>query len=297
MPDPVSPPESYPLEFRALVVRELETVGLGLKEWQDGGVAVETEDGSERFFNLANLFQRLAGLSSDEATGLVRTFCQHATMGNPDELAAMPTTMEEAADRLMVRIGRPSEDGSNAVWQGPGVEELSVQLVIDFPTMLAYVPAAMIGKSETPPQEWLYRGLDQLAARTPEGWLRLTHEAEGIYCGHADDSCDAARALVICELTNSDDLGWLVAIPTRDWLFARKVEKEGVPYFHLLKVIATQAMADNPHPISDDVFWVRPGKPWERFRIDFEDEKVTVYPPAELAEALELKVEEGEPGA
>ena len=292
MTDPAPTPESYPLEFRALLVRELETVGLGLKAWRDGGIEVETETGSDRFFSLASLYQRVTTASPDDTLTLVRTFCQYATVGDPDELASMPTTMEDAADRLMVRIAQPSEDGTNAVWPVPGIEDLSVQLVIDFPTMLAYVPAAMIAKSETPANEWLYRGLDHLAARTPEGWLRLTHEAEGIYCGHADDSYDAARALVICELTNSDDLGWLVAIPNRDWLFARRVEKEGLPYFHLLKVLARQAMADQPHPLTDEIFWIRPGKSWERFRIEFEDEKVTVYPPPEFAQLLELKLDE-----
>lgn len=294
MADADAVPESYPMDFRALVVRELEAVGLGLKGWRDGGIEFEKEDGSDQFLSLVTLYQRVSGASSEDALTLVRTFCQHATFGNPDELSAMPTTMEDAAERLMVRIGKPTEDGTNAVWPVPGVEELSVQLVIDFPSMLAYVPAAMVEKSETPANEWLYRALDQLASRTPEGWLKLTHEAEGIYCGHADDCYDAARALVICEVTSCDDLGWLVTIPNRDWLFARKVEKEGLPYFHLLKVLARQAMADQPHPLSDEIFWIRPGKIWERFRIDFEDEKVTVYPPPDFAAALELKLEEGE---
>jgi hypothetical protein len=300
VPDEFAPvSESFPFEFRALVVRELEAIGLGIKEWRDGGLAVEREDGTEQFLGLANLFRRVSAGPQEAAAEVVRDFIQQSHAGKPAELAEqMPSTMEEASDRLLVRISRPFEADEKAPWSTTvlGIDDLAISLVIDFPTMMAFVSEEMLARSSTPTVEWLYLGLLNLQNRTPEDWLRLLHAEEGIWCGHADDSYDAARALVLCDLTDCDDLGWLMAIPTRDWLFARKVEPAGVPYFHLLKVIARNVIAEQPYPISDDVYWVRPGKPWERFRIDLEENQVTVYPPAEFAEALNIPVEDGPTG-
>jgi hypothetical protein len=291
-------PASYPFEFRALVVRELEAIGLGVKDWRDGGLDVETEDGGEQFLGLANLYRQVTGHPPEAGEQLVRQFLDNARVGRPEELAQLPDTLEQAAERLMARLGRPFEDGDKAPWATPvpGADDLAVGLVIDYPTMMAFVPAAMMARSDTPPHDWVLRGLTNLMARAPENWLQLVHEQEGIWCGHAEDSYDASRALVLCDLTGSDDLGWLVAVPARDWLFARKVEPAGLPYFHLLKVIAGRVFADQPYPISDQVYWVRPGRPWERFRIDVEDDKVTVYPPPEFAAALDIRMDE-EPGA
>ena len=286
-------PDSYPFEFRALVVRELEALGLGVKAWRDGGLDVEIDDGREQFLGLENLFRRVTSNPPEATDQIVRQFFENARLGRPEEVDQLPNTMEEASERLMARIGRPFGDDEKAPWATPvlGIDDLAISLVVDFRTMMAFVSPEMMGRSETDAVEWLYLALLNLQTRAPEGWLHLLHEQEGIWCGHAEDSYDASRALVLCELTNSDELGWLVAIPARDWLFARKVEQAGLPYFHLLRVIAKTAFAEQPYPISDEVYWVRPGKPWERFRIDVEDDKVTVYPPPEFAAALNLVVE------
>jgi hypothetical protein len=288
-------PEKYPLEFRVAVVRELEAIGLGIKDWRDGGVEVEAGDGGEQFLGLANLFRRVSANPPEATDELVRDFFRNLAAGNPAEIAEqMPASIEEAADRLFARVGRPFEETEAAPWSMPvpGAEELAISLVIDYPTMMVYASKEMVGRSATPPGEWVVKGLENLIAHTPERWLQLVHENEGIYCGHAEDSYDAARALVLCELTSSDDLGWLVTVPARDWVFARKVEEAGLPYFFVLKLIARSVVAEQPYPISDEVFWVRPGKAWERFRIDLDGDKVTIYPPAEFAAALNLKMEE-----
>lgn len=290
-------PASYPFEFRALVVRELEALGLGVKDWRDGGLDVEAEDGREQFLGLENLFRRVAGNPPEAADQIVRQFFENARVGKPAEMEQLPNTMEEAAERLMARVGRPFEADDKAPWSFPvlGLDDLAISLVVDFPTMMAFVSREMVERSATEAVEWLYLGLLNLQKRAPDGWLQLAHEQEGIWCGHAEDSYDASRALVLCELTNSDELGWLVTVPARDWLFARKVEEAGLPYFHLLKVIAKRVFAEQPYPISDEVYWVRPGRPWEKVRIDVEDEKVTVYPPPEFAAALGIQMEGSAP--
>ena len=301
-----APPEKYPFAFRAAVVRELEAHGLGIKEWRDGGVDLEREDGAEHFVPLFDLFRQVSAAPPEAAEGLVRQFfqppqSQPAQNEPPAELADMPRTMEEAAERLLVRVGRPFEEDERAPWAMPvpGAPDLSLSLVIDFPTMMAFVSPEMLAKSDTAAGDWVLRGLENLMRATPDGWFRLIHENEGIWAGNAGDSYDAARALVLCELTQSDDLGWLVTIPTRDWVFARKVDEEGLKFFHLLKLIAQSAISEQPHPISDEVYWVRPGQPWERIPIEIEGDQVKVYPPQAFAEALNLEVEEtpGEPSS
>lgn len=294
--DPAPPPDPYPFDFRKLVVQELEGFGLGLREWRDGGVVIERDDGSEQLVGLVNLYRSVTAAPPESAADLVRGFFQNARVGNPEELQALPTTMEDAADKLMVRLGRPFADSDKAPWgiTVPGVDDLAVHLVIDLPTMMAFVPGDMMAASATPAEDWLFRGFQNLAERTPADWFRLAQEEHGIWVGNTGDSYDAARALVLCDLTQSDELGWLVTIPARDWLFARKVEPAGLQFFHMLKLIANQVFAEQPYPISDEVYWVRPGKPWERFRVEFDGEKVTVYPSAEFAELLNLQVEGGE---
>lgn len=286
-------PEKYPFAFRAVVVRELEAIGLGIREWRAGGVEVESADGGEQFLGLANLFRRVTTNPPEAADELVRDFFQNLAAGHPAGIAEqMPESLAAAADQVFTRVGRPFDDTEAAPWSMPvpGAEELAVSLVIDYPTMMVYASKEMVGRSATPAGDWVVKGLENLMARTPENWLQKVQEDEGIYCGHAEDSYDAARALILCELTDSDELGWLVTIPARDWLFARKVEPDGLPYFFVLKLIARNVVAEQPYPISDEVYWVRPGKAWERFRIDIEGDKVTVYPPVEFAEALNLEM-------
>lgn len=294
MADDDTPVESYPFEFRALVVRELESCGLALKQWRDDGLEVERDDGREQYVGLANLYRRVISNPAELSGQLIRNFFRNAHVGDTVQLDRIPDQIGEAADRLRARLTTPFGDVDHAPWTMSldGVDELAVSLVLDYPTMMAFVTKPMAEKSVTPMEEWVQRGIANLKATAPDDWLQLVHPDEGIWCGHANDSYDAARALILCDLAECDDLGWLVCVPARDWLFARKVDSEGLNYFHLLKVIAERAYAEQPYPISDQVYWVRPGNRWSPFPIQIDDTQVTISPPPEFIAALELTPDE-----
>jgi hypothetical protein len=76
-----------------------------------------------------------------------------------------------------------------------------------------------------------------------------------------------------------------VAIPTRDWLFCRPVTPDGLPHFHLLKVLAERNYQNEPYPIPDEIYWVRDHK-WERFPIELADSEVRRMPPSGFLEAI-----------
>ncbi len=297
MADDDTPVEAYPFEFRALVVREMEAHGLELVEWRDDGLDAVGADGEPRYIGLANLYRRVITNPAEMAEGLVKEFFTNANVADAEQLSQIPDRIEDAPNQLRARITQPYGDAEHAPWtlQLDGADDLAVSLVLDFPTMMAFVTKSMADKTDTPMETWVARGIENLKATAPEDWLRLAHEEEGIWIGHANDSYDAARALILCDATESDELGWLVAIPARDWLFARKVDRDGLNYFHLLKVGAERAFAEQPYPITDQVYWVRPGNRWERFAITIDGQQVTVMPSKEFADALGLELaDEGE---
>lgn len=296
MADEDTPVESYPFEFRALVVRELEANGLALKRWRDDGLEVERGDGQAQYVGLANLYRRVITHPAELSEQLVRNFFQHAHIADTDQLDQIPDRLEDAADKLRVRLGRRYTEAEHAPWGLPldGVDDLAVSLVLDFPTMMAFVTRAMAERTDTPMEEWVARGLDNLRASAPDDWLRLLHADEGIWVGHVNDSYDAARALILCDATDCDELGWMVSVPARDWLFARKVDEAGLQFFHLLKIVAEKAFAEQPYPISDQVYWVRPGNRWTRFPIQIDGHQVTISPPPEFIDAMGLRMEDGE---
>jgi hypothetical protein len=294
MADEDTPVEGYPFEFRALVVRQLEAHGLALKEWRDDGLEVERPDGQQQYVGLANLYRRVITHPAEMSERLVEEFFRNAHIAETEQLSQIPDKIEDAADQLRARVGRPYGDADHAPWWMPldGADDLAVSLVLDFPTMMAFVTRPMADASDTPMEEWVHRGIENLKANAPDGWLRLAHADEGIYVSHENDSYDAARALILCDATEADALGWMVSIPARDWLFARKVDEAGLQFFHLLKIVAMRCHAEQPYPISDEVYWVRPGNRWTRFPINIVENQVTITPPQEFIDALGLEMED-----
>lgn len=277
-------------DFRALVEREMASLGFVVLGWSGPQLKyrLAAGDATPRELGTANLRKRVKLSGGGNAAGIVRDFIKNVTAVTAPDWK-MPDALEECPERLLPRIGQPFAAGGPSPWSDPvpGAGGLVVNLVIDFPTTMAYVTPDMMAKSATPPAEWVARALANLNALTKPDWLQTLRAEQGILCCHTTDSYDAARVLLLCERTGNDPAGWLVAVPARDWLFARKVEVAGAPHFHHLKLLAEKARKEQPYPISDKVFWVRPGHPWEEFRIEFEGGKVQVYPPSEFLKALD----------
>jgi hypothetical protein len=287
-----APPPTYPLKFRAAVVREIETLGLDLLSWRDDGIDVADPSGEQRFLSLANLYREISLQPPEETQDIVHRFIERVFVPSDDRPAELPETLDAGAERLMIRVGPPHADADNSPWSDfiPGVDDLVLSLVFDYPTMVAYVSKSMMADSSGTADQWVQQARLNLYNGTGEGWLQPAFPEMGIYAGNKQDSYDAARALVFHDLADKDEAGWLISLPSRDLLYARKVEPSGVPHFHMLKVLARDAVAKMPYPISDEVYWIRPSREWVKIRIDLEDERVNIYPPQELVDLLNIQI-------
>ena len=174
---------------------------------------------------------------------------------------------------------------------------LAINLVIDSDEYMTYVTQGMVEASGDSADAWLAVGVANLRDATPDDWLGTFHEETGMLGGHAGDSYDAARALVLEEFGEPSPAGWLVAVPARDWLFALPVTRESLPGVPLLKVLAQKSYAEDAYPICDEVFWVRAGV-WELLPVTLTDERADVSPSDAFVAALEElnAIEEGEVG-
>jgi hypothetical protein len=151
---------------------------------------------------------------------------------------------------------------------------------------MTYVTEGAVEGSGADADDWLEAGLDNLRDATPDDWLGVFHEESGLLGGHAGDSYDAARALVLDGLADPSPAGWLVAVPARDWLFALPVRPDKLSGVPLLKVLAEKSFAEDAYPICDEVFWVKDGV-WERFPIWLGNERADVTPGPGFLAAIE----------
>jgi hypothetical protein len=270
-----------------MVTKEMKSMGYEIVKWHEDGVDYKKGDQEKpNYMGLANLLRRVKSSEPEEAEGIIKQFLTNL-LGAMDSKDEMPETIEAAAPRLLPRIGKPFAKDVTQPWgkQFPGTQ-LQLNLVIDFPNTMAYVTKDLMNKSETPPGDWVDIALKNLMTRTDPKCLDLVREDEGLYCIHTNDSYDASRAMILCEMTGNDPAGWLVAVPARDWVFAMKVETKGIAHFHMMKHLAEKYFEKQPYPISDELFWVRPGKSWVVFKIEFKEDSIQVYPPEGFMEAL-----------
>ena len=283
---------TFPLKFRAAVVREVESLGLDLLSWRDDGIDIEDPAGEQRFVTLANLFREISLQPPEETSDIVHRFMQRVFVASEDRPAELPETLEAGAERLMIRVGPPHAEADNSPWSDfiPGVDDLVLSLVFDYPTMVAYVSKRMMGDSTSTADAWVQQARLNLYNGTGEGWLQPAYPEFGIFAGNKQDSYDAARALVFHDLVDKDPAGWLISLPSRDLLYARKVEPSGMTHFHMLKVLARDAVAKLPYPISDEVYWIRPGVEWVKIPIELTDDRVNIYPPQELVDILNIQL-------
>ncbi len=280
------------MKFRAAIVREVESLGLDLLSWRDDGIDVEDPSGDQRFVSLANIYREVNLQPPEETADIVHRFIQRVFVPSEDRPAELPDTLEAGAERLMIRVGPPHTEGDSAPWSDfiPGVDDLVLSLVFDYPTMVAYVSKRMLSDSSSTADAWVQQARLNLYNSTGEGWLQPAYPEMGIYAGNKQDSFDAARALVFHDLVDRDTAGWLISMPSRDLLYACKVESNNVTHFHMLKVLARDAMAKLPYPISEEVYWIRPGLEWVKIPIELTDDRVNIYPPQELVDILNIKL-------
>ncbi len=274
--------------FRDAVEAAARDLGFTVTRWLPAGVELTDTIGEMQVVHLVNLARRVKGTPPDDWPGMVRDFLAVATRAAPEV-----ESLAGVAGRLRVRLGRPfrADAGQALPWQLPvGGTGLAVNLVVDADRHMSYVGPADIESSDAPAEYWLGVALDNLAASTLAGWLAEVHAASGIRAGNAGDAYDAARGLVLDRVAPAGPAGWFVAVPARDWLFALPVRAAALDHLGVLKAAADRTAAADAYPITDRVFWVRPGGPfgvWEAVDLTADPAGVRLDPSAELLAALE----------
>ncbi len=283
-------------DFRETVKLRLAAVGFAVKRWHEDGLGLDctNADGEARYLGFSNLYRKCLDADRERWPAIVDDFLEVITLTTEKKDVQLPDDLAAAADRLLVRVGQPFQiKEGKGPWQKrlPGTD-LVLNLVVDSPRFMTYVTLEAMAKSDRPAGEWLDLALGNLKRSTPDDWITVLDETD-IMCGHCNDSYDAARALILSELREPPPGGWLLCIPSRDWVFALPAETSKLGQFHLLKVLAEKNYESKPYPITDQVFWVR-GRKWEVFKIEIDAEGIRVYPSDEFARALGMTVEDKE---
>lgn len=287
-------PTALPGGFRAAINSALAGLGYTVVGWEPDGVNVIAPDrDGEQFIGLSNLYRRAKAAEKPEWPQMIREFLGHVTgaLSGPK----IPEDLTTLSDRLRPRLGKPfSREGKAHPWgiplAGTGLE---INLVIDFPNMMAYVTDEMLSKTGADGEDLLDLALANLKAATAEDFFDQVSEEIDIVIGHTGDGYDAARALLIEDLMPESPAGFWVAIPSREELAVWPVSFEALSKIHVIQMFANDNYRDHAYPITNDVFWLWRGV-WYPFGITIDENNVTVSPPEEFMEALKELEGEGD---
>lgn len=283
-------------DFRESVKSQLASLGFTVTRWYEDGLGLDCVNaaGETRYLGFSNLYRKCLDADREQWPTIINDFLDVIVLTTQKQDVQMPDDLASAADRLLVRIGKPFEikDGKGP-WQKklPGTD-LVLNLVIDSERFMTYVTLDLMKGSDRPAGEWLDIALANLKRSTPDDWVTVLDETN-ILCGHCNDSYDASRALILAELVEPSPTGWLVCIPARDWVFALPATIAHLGQFHFLKILAEKNFESKPYPVSDQVFWVRDRK-WEVFDIKITEEGIQVTPTQEFGEALGMFTTDGD---
>jgi hypothetical protein len=162
---------------------------------------------------------------------------------------------------------------------------------------MSYVSEELVAESGRPGPDWLEQARTNLRARTPADCVEVIDEDSGMRICAVGDAYDAARALLLDDLLpETASAGCFVAPLSRDRLFVLPVTLSALRFVHLLKVLAEKNYKTTPYVISDQVFWVHQ-RAWRLLPIELGGKQVTVTPPEELVEVLNLLASEQGPDA
>jgi hypothetical protein len=282
-----SPPPRYPGTFLLAFREAIAGMSWQVLKWKGSLVECTDPEGHEQVIGLENLFRRCRQVERGDWPALIAEFL--ATLGSLDPGEQLPDSLDEVADRLLVRLGPPIRKAPEEapVWaQTVEGTDLSVNLVVDYPNRMCYVTDKLVAESGRPGSRWLQVALDNMAARTPPDAFQVVDKETGLrVCGVAD-AYDSSRALLLDRLLpEAGEDGCFVALPGRDALFVLPVNRAALGQVHVLKVLADKNYQTAPYPISRGVYWVRDGV-WRRFPVSIQGEQVSIEPPREFVEVL-----------
>ncbi len=277
---------NLPADFRAAVTTALQDRGYAIAGWEADGVNV-VPPGKQPDFNigLSNLYRRARVVDPAAWPDMIHDFLSRLISGVAAPL--IPDDLMTVADRLRPRLGRPfSRAGKIYPWgiplPGTGLE---INLVVDYPRMMAYVTDEMLRKTHRSGEDLLDIALANLRAATPSDYFEPVSADLDIWIGHCGDGYDAARALLIEDILPAPPAGFWVAIPSREELVVWPVSYSALERIHVILLYAQDNYRRNPYPVTEDVYWVHEGT-WYPFGIRVEADGVTVSPTGEFLLAL-----------
>jgi hypothetical protein len=283
-----SGPPRYPGTFLLALQEAASTLNWQIRRWLGEAVECTDADGKEHVVGLENLYRRARRIERSQWPAFIVEFLRCADTANIEH--DLPEDLQSVADQLLVRLGLPFSGPAEQVkaWSQPlDGTPLCLNLVIDFPHRMFYVPQELVEESGRPGPEWLAQALANLRARTPANCFTTVHEETGLLMCAVGDAYDSSRALMLDELLpESRADGCFVAIPGRDLLLVLPVDAESLGCIHLLKLLAEHNYKTTPYAISDQVFWVRQSC-WRHFGIQVQGEKITIQPPEDFLEVME----------
>lgn len=283
-----SGPPRYPGTFLVAFRAAVAGLNWSVRRWLGDAVECQDAAGKEHLVGLENLFRRARRTPRGEWQELIVEFLTSAVVADQDQ--DLPTDLNAVADKLLIRVGTPFSRRAHEaeLWSQP-IENTSlvVNLVIDFPQRMIYVPRQLVNDSGQPGVYWLQIALDNLKQRTPAAAFQPVHADSGLLACAIGDAYDSSRVLLLDGLLpEGKENGYFVALPSRDQLLVLPVVGEALAFVHFLKILVDKQYKTLPYPISEQVFWLRDGV-WLPFVIDIEGSNVTIQPPEEFSEVLD----------
>jgi hypothetical protein len=276
----------YPGSFLLAFREATESLGWRFDRLQRDVAVCTDGEGEERVVGLENLYRRARRTPRDEWATLAAGFLRTLELAADD---APPERLEDAAEHLLFRLGRPLDVGSeDQVWSQPlPGTNLVINLVIDYPDRMCYVGERLVAESGHDGAHWLARAEANLLARTPTECFVVIDEESGIRMSAAADAYDSSRALLLDQLLpQGRDAGNLVVLPGRDEMLVMPVTPHAMTHFRQMKLLAEKNFQTAPYPITDELYWVHAGV-WRQLRVEMQPpDTVNVYPPPELMDVL-----------
>jgi hypothetical protein len=276
----------YPGTFLLALREAFRRLEWSARNWLGDAVECTDANGRDQLLALENLYRRVRPVERAAWSDVLVEFLQQI----PDEaLVNPPASLEEVADRVLVRLGPPfaASDAPAEVWSHRIAGSMIVAtLVIDYPNSMSYVTAQMIADSGHDGDYWLGRALQNLRASTPPAPLTEAHAESGLLHCEIGDAYDSSRALILDDLLpDAAADGSFVVVPGRDHLLVLPVRAQSLAFLPWLRSIAIRTHKTLPYPISAEIFWVRAGR-WLHFPVEVQGDKALVNPPEEFVEVL-----------
>src|SRR5262245_37768462 len=107
-------------DFRETVKNQMAGLGFTVTKWYEDGLGLDCQnaDGETRYLGFSNLYRKCLDADREQWPTIINDFLDVIVLTTAKKDVQMPDDLASAADRLLVRIGKPFEikDGKGP-WQ------------------------------------------------------------------------------------------------------------------------------------------------------------------------------------